>query len=218
MAAFLREAVDAAADFQAAFADGRFAWIEPAWRTLEQRVPAAQRVNVAALVTDAARRGATLLAAQSGSVLLNVAGFMFNLIVALFATFFLSRDSKAIVAAVRRMLPLDEPVRERLISQTRDLVSVSVTSSGIVAAVQGLLGGIVFAAVGIDAAVFWGVVMAFFCLVPLGAWVVWLPAAVLLAIGGSIGRAVIVASLNNIERPELDGSARRCSAPTMRVS
>jgi predicted PurR-regulated permease PerM len=217
MTAFLREAIDAAADLQGAVVEGRFAWIERAWRSLEQRVPAAQRVNVAALVTDTARRGAMMLAAQSGSLLRNVAAFMFDLIVALFATFFLLRDSRAIMAAVRRMLPLDEPVRERLIAQTRELVSVSVTSSGIIAAVQGVLGGIVFAAVGIDAAVFWGVVMGFFCLVPLGAWVVWLPAAVLLAVAGSIGRAVIVAGLgfgivsavDNVLRPALlSGSTR----------
>ena len=217
MAAFVREAIDAAAALQDAFVEGRLAWIERAWRSLEQRVPAAQRVDLVGLVTDTARRSAMLLAAQSGSVLRNVAGFMFDLVVALFATFFLLRDSRAIMAAVRRMLPLDEPVRERLISQTRDLVSVSVTSSGIIAAIQGVLGGIVFAAVGIDAAVFWGVVMGFFCLVPLGAWVVWLPAAVLLAVAGSIGRAVIVAGLgfgivsavDNVLRPVLlSGGAR----------
>ncbi len=34
--------------------------------------------------------------------------------------------------------------------QTRELMSVSVTSSGLIAAIQGALGGAVFAAVGID--------------------------------------------------------------------
>ncbi|MES1253984.1 MAG: AI-2E family transporter, partial [Acidobacteriota bacterium] len=105
----------------------------------------------------------------------------------------------------------DQVVRERLIAQTRALVSVSVTTAGIIATVQGTLGGLVFAAVGIEAPVFWGVVMGFFCLVPLGAWVVWLPAAVLLAVSGSIGRAAIVAGLgvgvvsavDNVLRPAL---------------
>jgi predicted PurR-regulated permease PerM len=209
--AFVREAIDAVTALQNAFAEGRFAWIERAWPLLEQRVPAAQRVDLGALITDSARRGAMLLAAQSGSAVRNVAGFGFDLIVALFASFFLLRDSRAIMSAVRRLLPFDEPQRERLIAQSRELVSVSVTSSGIIAAVQGLLGGLVFAAVGIDAAVFWGVVMGFFCLVPLGAWIVWLPAAILLAISGSMGRAIVVAGLgfgivsavDNVLRPAL---------------
>ncbi len=212
---FVREAIDAATALQDAFVGGRLAWIERAWRALVQRVPAAQRVDLVALVSDAAKNSAVLLAAQSGSVLRNVAGFVFGLIVALFATFFLLRDSTAIMAIVRRMLPLDEPVRERLISQTRQLVSVSVTSSGIIAIVQGTLGGIIFAAVGIDGAVFWGVVMGFFCLLPLGAWVIWLPAAVLLAVAGSIGRAVVVAgfgfgivsAVDNVLRPALMSGA-----------
>jgi predicted PurR-regulated permease PerM len=209
--AFVREAIDAVTTLQNAVAEGRFAWIERVWPSLEQRVPAAQRVDLSALITDSARRGAMLLAAQSGSAVRNVAGFGFDLIVALFASFFLLRDSRMIMVAVRRLLPFDEPVRERLIAQTRELVSVSVTSSGIIAAVQGLLGGLVFAAVGIDAAVFWGVVMGFLCLVPLGAWIVWLPAAILLAISGSMGRAIIVAGLgfgivsavDNVLRPAL---------------
>lgn len=118
---------------------------------------------------------------------------------------------------VRRVLPLEPAMRERLITQTRELVSMSVTSSGIIAAIQGLLGGIVFALVGIDAPVFWGVIMAFFCLIPLGAWVIYLPAAALLALEGSIGRAAIVAGLgvgvvsavDNVLRPALlSGGAR----------
>ena len=217
MTAFIREALDAATDFQRAFAEGRFGWIEGVWRALERRVPVAQRVDLAAMATDWARQSAVFLAAQSAFVLRNIAVFLFDLVIALFATFFLLRDSRALMLAIRRMLPMDEAARERLIAQTRELVSVSVTSSGIVAAIQGMLGGLVFAAVGIDAAVFWGVVMAFFCLLTLGAWVVWLPAAVLLAAGGSIGRALIVAGLgfgivsaiDNVLRPALlSGGAR----------
>jgi predicted PurR-regulated permease PerM len=211
MSAFLREAIGGAADLQHAFEQGQFAWIQRAWRSLDQRLPETWSVNLATLVADGGRRLAVIVAAQSGSLLKNVAGFIFGLIVALFATFFFLRDSKTIVTYVRRLLPFEEPMRERLIVQTRDLVSMSVTASGIIAALQGLLGGIVFALVGIDAPVFWGVVMAFFCLIPLGAWVVYLPAAVLLALEGSIGRAAIVAGLgvgivsavDNVLRPLL---------------
>lgn len=211
MTAFVREAVEAAGELQRAFAEGRFTWIEGAWQAVKRYAPIARQVDLAAMSTDAARQSALFLASQSGAALRNVAAFLFELVVALFATFFLLRDSRAIMAAVRRMLPLDEGRREGLIAQTRELVSMSVTSSLIVAAMQGLLGGLVFAAVGIDSAVFWGVVMALFCLLPMGAWVVWLPAAVLLAIGGSVGRALIVVGLgfgvvsavDNILRPAL---------------
>ena len=217
LTAFAREAAQAAGNFQRALAAGQFAWIESTWQTVERYLQVTQQVDLAAMAGDWARQSALFLVSRSGSILQNIAAFLFELVVALFATFFLLRDSRSIMAAVRRMLPLDDEARERLITQTRELVSMSVISSGIVAVVQGLLGGLVFAAVGIDGAVFWGVVMAVFCLLPLGAWVVWLPAAILLAIGGSVGRALIVAALgfgivsaiDNVLRPALlSGRAR----------
>jgi predicted PurR-regulated permease PerM len=217
MTAFVREAMDGAASLQDALAEGRLGGIERGWRSLAERIPFAQRVDVVALVTDAAKQGAVVLAAQSGALLRNVAGFVFDLVIALFATFFLLRDTRKIMTAVRRILPFDESVREQLITQTRELVSASVTSSGLIAALQGALGGILFAAVGIGGAVFWGVVMAFMSLIPLGAWVVWLPAAILLAISGSPGRGLIVAgagfgivsAVDNVLRPMMMSGGTR---------
>lgn len=211
MNAFLREAIGGAANLQDSVAQGQFAWIQRAWRLLEQRLPEAWQANLSAWSADAGRRIAVFLAAQSGSLLRNIGVFLFDLIVALFATFFLLRDSKVIMRIVRRLLPLKPAMREQMIAQTRELVSISVTSSGIIAALQGLLGGLVFWIAGIDAPVFWGVVMAFFCLIPLGAWVVYLPAAALLALEGSVGRAALVAGLgvgivsavDNVLRPLL---------------
>jgi hypothetical protein len=52
---------------------------------------------------------------------------------------------------------------------------------------------VLFAALGIDAPVFWGVVMMFFCLLPFGAWVVWLPAALVFFAAGDWLRGVILA-------------------------
>jgi len=209
--AFVREAIGIAATLQQALADGRLAWIERAWLQVRQRLPAASNIDVAVLGADALRRGAAFLAAQSGSAFRNIAGFLFDLVLAPFAMFFLLRDADAIMSGVRRLLPMREAAREELIVRTRELISAGVTSSAIVAGLQGLLGGIAFAAVGIDAAVFWGVVMAFVCLLPFGAWIIWLPAAILLGVGGAITRALILAGVgfgivsmvDNVVRPML---------------
>jgi predicted PurR-regulated permease PerM len=97
------------------------------------------------------------------------------------------------------------------------LISVGVVSAGLVAAIQGFLGGLVFAILGIESPVFWGVVMAICCLLPFGAWVVWGPVALVLAITGSMGRAIMLAALgfgivsaaDNVLRPMLlSGQAR----------
>jgi predicted PurR-regulated permease PerM len=211
LTAFAREAIQAAGDVQRAFAEGRLGWFERAWTWIQQRSIGVPQLDIAATATDIAKRMASALAAQAGALLQNIAVFVFNLAATLFTTFFLFRDRDAIMQTIRRALPLDEQLRERLIAQTADLVSASVMSAGVVASVQGLLGGLAFAALGIGSPIFWGVVMAFFCLLPFGAWIVWLPAAILLVAGGDLWRGVILAGfglgvvsgVDNVLRPML---------------
>ena len=215
--AFVREAVQSATDVQRAFEEGRLAWFQRTWEWVQRRAVGETRFDIAATVVDLAKRIAAFLAGQAGSLLQNVAVFLIDLVIALFAAFFLFRDGDALMLAIRRTLPVDRPLRERFIRQTRELVSATVASAGIVAAVQGLLGGLLFAALGIQAPVFWGVVMMFFCLLPFGAWVVWLPAAILFFASGDWLRGVILAGFglgvvsaaDNVLRPWLlSGRAR----------
>ena len=215
--AFVREAVQATADVQRAIDDGRLAWAERAWDWVQRRAVGEKRFDIVATAVDLAKRLGGFLAAQAGNLLQNVAVFLFDLVIVLFAAFFLFRDGDALIHAIRRTLPVDRPLRERFIRQTRELVSATVTSAGIVAGVQGLLGGILFAALGVQAPVFWGVVMFFFCLLPFGAWVVWLPAAILFVASGDWVRGAILAGfgvgvvsmVDNVLRPWLlSGRAR----------
>jgi len=209
--AFVREALQIAATLQAAITDGRLAWVQTWWTTLATRFPYAARVDVTSLSTDAVRGSAAFLVASAGLIFQNVATFVIDLVLALFAMFFLLRDSADIMRAIRRLLPMREGQREDLIGRTRDLIWAGVLSSAAVAGLQGVLGGIAFAIVGIEGPVFWGGVMAFFCLLPFGAWVIWLPAAVILAFDGHLTRALIlggmgvgaVSAADNVVRPWL---------------
>jgi predicted PurR-regulated permease PerM len=206
--AFAREAVDAAGNVQRAFADGRLGGIERAWQTVQSRMPESFQIDLASLTTDSVKQGAGFLVAQSGLLVRNVFVFTLNLALALFATFFLLRDSAAIMRIIRGLMPMEESARETMLARSRADSSVS---AGIVAAVQGLLGGLVFALLGIEAALFWGVVMAICCLLPFGAWIVWVPAAIVLAASGAVGRATVlvvlgfavVSGADNVLRPIL---------------
>ncbi len=106
----------------------------------------------------------------------------------LFALFFFFRDGDAIMSRLRRVLPFDPSFREGRIRETAELIKASISSGIIVALVQGAVGGVTFAMLGLGAPVFWGVIMAFFSLLPLGAWIVWMPVAIWLLLTGEIGR------------------------------
>jgi len=180
-------------------------------QTVLRYLPGGGAIDAAALLSDSARRLAAFLSSQAAAVLQDVVLFVIDLVIMIFALFFLFRDAPTMMAAVRRLMPVRTDVGERLIEQTRTLVTASVTSSLIVATVQGILGGLTFWFLGLSAPVFWGVIMAAFCLLPFGAWVVWGPAAIWLMLTGSVVRGCvlagvgfgIVSAIDNVLRPIL---------------
>jgi predicted PurR-regulated permease PerM len=96
-----------------------------------------------------------------------------------------------------------------------DTVHATIYGTLAVAAVQGTLGGLMFWWLGLAAPVLWGLVMGVLAVVPvLGAFVIWIPAALFLALEGSWGRAlvlavwggVVVAGIDNLLYPILVGN------------
>jgi predicted PurR-regulated permease PerM len=130
----------------------------------------------------------------------------------LFALFFLLRDRHTLGRQIRDLLPLPERERERLMSETRDLVIASVGAGLLVAAVQGLIGGIAFWLLGFKAPVIWGVATALCSLIPVvGSALVWVPAALWLLFAGEATRGIIlvvvgvlgIGMADNVLRPVL---------------
>jgi predicted PurR-regulated permease PerM len=137
---------------------------------------------------------------------------LFQLFVTLFALFFFLRDANTIMQEIRRSLPFEDLRRERMIRQTRDLVYASVAAGIVIASLQGLAGGVVFALLGLGAPVFWGVMMGFLAFLPfIGTWVVWVPAAIWLMATGQVVKGVVLAvlgvtivgSIDNVLRPAI---------------
>lgn len=208
--AFAREMVEIARSLQASFS-GTTSPFQSIWEQVTTRVPFAARIDLGVVAPDALQRAASFLMGQSGAIVTNIAVFFVDFALSLFATFFLLRDADAIMRAIRRLLPMSPVAREVFIRRTGDLIAAGVTSSVIVAGLQGLLGGIAFALLGLSAPVFWGVVMGLACLLPFGAGIVWLPAALYLMATGSMTRGLIliglgvgvVSMVDNIVRPLL---------------
>jgi predicted PurR-regulated permease PerM len=101
-----------------------------------------------------------------------------------------------------------------MLAEARELIFASVTTSLVIAAVQGTICGAAFGIVGLGSPIFWGVVMGFLSLLPVvGAWPVWIPATIWLFSTGHAVRAIILigvcgalgATIDNILRPVLLG-------------
>ncbi len=111
----------------------------------------------------------------------------------LVALFFFLKDGAGMVARLKYLTPLREEQQERILDTLRR-VSRSVLAGGfLVAALQGVVGGVGLAFVGIPA-LFWGTVMALSAFVPVvGTGLVWAPAVAFLLFTGEWKSAVFLA-------------------------
>jgi len=154
-------------------------------------------------------------------IVVRVPNTIIGVVLALFISFFLFKDGKKLMNNVVEILPLDKKHSKNLIEKF-GLVTYSVVYAHIIVAIaQGALGAIGFYIFGVESALFWGVVMAIFALIPLiGPAIIWVPAALFLLVNGilinsygDIGMAIglflygifIISTSDNILRIKLIG-------------
>ncbi len=157
---------------------------------------------------------ATWLTTTAGSIVKGSVVEVIGFCLTFYLLFYFLRDRQAALQSLRSLSPLSHAEMTRLFGRVTDTVYATVYGTLTVSAVQGLLGGLMFWWLGLPAPLFWGVVMALLAAVPVvGAFVVWIPAALFLALEGSWGKALIltawgglvVGTIDNLLRPILVG-------------
>jgi predicted PurR-regulated permease PerM len=136
----------------------------------------------------------------------------------IFAMFYLFRDGDAIRRAAYEMLPLEHSQTHDVLSRTKEVIGATVYGVIVIAAIQGVLGGLIFWTLGLPSPLLWGVVMFFLSMIPMaGAFLVWAPASLFLAFTGEWTRAavlvawgvLVVGSIDNFLSPRLVGKRTR---------
>lgn len=207
-----RQALEASSFFRQAFGSGSLLPQRVA-EYLQKHLPASlEDADLLGPMRQGAERMAGYIAARLGDLLKNLFAFVVNLLILLFALFFMFRDSGKIVRAARHLIPFDRDVQEEMLRESRDLIFASVAVALLIAGIQGILGGVAFELTGLTAPVFMGVLIAFCSIVPVvGSAVIWIPAALWLGFHGHWGKALIVVAISgglatvadNIVRPLL---------------
>jgi predicted PurR-regulated permease PerM len=158
------------------------------------------------------------IAGRTLSFVGGVLGAVVKVFFIIFTMFYLFRDNDKILDALRGLLPLSRTQSQEIFNRTGDVIGASVYGVVVIAAIQGLCGGIAFWALGMPSPLLWGVMMMFFSMIPLlGAFVVWVPAAIYLAVTGHYVKAAFLAaygalfisSIDNFLRPKLVGEKTR---------
>ena len=158
------------------------------------------------------------LAAKAFSIGQSALGFVFALGVMLYLTYFLLRDGRALAMRIEQAIPIDPDRRATLFATFAAVIRATIKGSIVVAIVQGAIGGLVFWALGLHAALLWGVLMGFLSLLPaVGTGLIWVPVAVYLLVTGEIWQGIVlvlcgifvIGMVDNVLRPILVGRETR---------
>lgn len=159
-------------------------------------------------------QAARLLTTEIVSISQNTFSFLISSGIMLYLMFFLLRDGLAIQSYVKRLIPLHGEHKTHLFEKFITVIRATVKGNLLVAMAQGALGGIIFAILGIQGAILWGVLMAFLSLLPaIGAAIIWFPVAIYFLVTGSVIEGVVlivfgfgvIGLVDNILRPILVG-------------
>jgi len=176
------------------------------------------RYDLLAETMQLARSAAGRASSTVSSVLTGSIWFLSQIATTMFVLFYFLRDGETILKTLRSIVPLSTRETDVLFARIAQMIRVSLGGKLVVSAIQGTLGGLMFAWLGLPAPIFWGCVMAVLSVFPvIGAFVVWVPAAIIFALQGDWRHAAILTGwgvliihpVDNLLGPVLVGSTLR---------
>jgi predicted PurR-regulated permease PerM len=165
-------------------------------------------------LSQGAMQASRFLATRAVSIGQDTFQFVVNLGIMLYLLFFLLRDGAVLSRRMLRAIPLSDEHKEPLMQKFTTVVRATVKGNVAVAAVQGVLGGFIFWALGIQGALLWGVIMGFLSLLPaVGSALVWVPVAAYFLLTGALWQGIVlvlfcvlvIGMVDNLLRPLLVG-------------
>ncbi len=156
-------------------------------------VPIAGRISSWIDLQMLAQNATSYLTSWSGDLVRGSINSLATMLVTFYFLFYMLRDRSMALSAVQEFLPISVSEFALLKSRMVDTVFASIYGTAIVAALQGILGGFMFWWLDLPSPFFWAVLMGALAIVPfLGAFVIWVPVAIFLALSGDINSAVIL--------------------------
>jgi predicted PurR-regulated permease PerM len=169
-------------------------------------------------LSTAAVKGSQFVGSLAITAGQNAVRFSVMFFLMLYVLFFFLRDGEALLDVLVHALPLGDERERELFAKFATVARATVKGTLIIGMIQGALGGLMFWALGIEGAVFWGVVMVIMSLLPVvGASLIWVPAALIMLASGDYIKAgilflfgaIVIGLIDNILRPILVGRDTR---------
>jgi predicted PurR-regulated permease PerM len=171
-----------------------------------------------AQLSSAAIEASKFVASRAVAIGQNTLRVLVFFVLMLYLLFFFLRDGRSLLDGLVRALPFGDDRERLLLKRFAQVSRATIKGTLVVGAVQGTIGGIAFAVLGIGAPVLWGAAMAFLSILPaVGTALVWVPAAIVLLAGGHVASGVTllvigvfgIGMVDNLLRPILVGRDTR---------
>ncbi len=163
-------------------------------------------------------------AVQLSNVGQGASAFVFQLFIFFYLTYSFLRMGSSIYRNLFEAVPLETSRKQMFFEAFAEMSTATIKGMIAVGLVQGAMGAIAFAILGIPGPVFWGALMAILSIIPpFGAGFIWAPAAVYLLVTGNftsgigllIWGGLFISMSDNIVRPAVVG--RSTSMPDYMV-
>jgi len=154
------------------------------------------------------------LATKVLSVGSNVLNVFVQFTLMLYLLYFFLKDGKFVLDRIIDTIPMGNVRERQLFMRFAQVSKATLKGTLTVALVQGSIGGLIFAALGIPAALLWGAAMTLLALLPVGgSAIIWFPTVIMLFAQGHPIKAVIllvvgvliIGLVDNLLRPLLVG-------------
>ncbi len=212
----VQEAANAVARINAMYQSGQLdaylsfeiPWVKTVLEKLGQYFDVSQ-LNLNNMVKQLADNVSSFLFSQTGWVISNGTKFVFYFGLMIFTMYYFFKDGEEVIKQVKTLVPLPREQVNRIFRQLRDVIYATMYGGVVVALLQGLLGGILFAIFGISSPVFWGAAMALLSIIPfVGAFVIYIPAGMIMIFGGSYIKGILVIAIGTIVVSQVDNVVR----------
>lgn len=137
---------------------------------------------------------ASVAAGAAAVILRTTSEAVLGFVVALVTMFYMLREGPSLARRIEGIAPLEPRHTRELLTEAREVGRSAFIGTLATAAVQGVLAGVAYAALGVPQPVTWGIVTAIASFLPLiGTLTVWVPIAGWLFVDGHPAKAIILA-------------------------
>lgn len=177
-----------------------------------------EEIDLAGFVSAALLGTTQSIVSMAQNIARNITLYTINFTIMLFALFFFFRDGERFYSSLIEAVPMEADDKRDIIDIFSKTINIVVLGNLAVAAVQGILVGLIFFVLGIGYPVLAGFISFVLAILPLvGSALVWLPVSVFLIFDGAVMSGVIlmlfglivVSTSDNILRPVIIGKSVR---------